>query len=259
MRVLICDSPEAAARRTAGMLRRAVMRQPRAVLGLATGGTMEPVYAQLRDWIAAGELDLRGVTTFNLDEYVGLPGDHPQSYRATMERLLFRAAGLQAAQTHLPDGMAADPGAESAAYEAAIAAAGGIDLQLLGIGGNGHIGFNEPTSSLGSRTRVKTLTQATRRANDRFFTAAEDTPRFAITMGIATVLEARACVLLATGAAKARAVAAAIEGPLCAACPASALQLHRDATLVLDPAAASDLTLRDYYETVHPGGAEAPL
>lgn len=259
MRVLICDDAAAAARRTADILCETVSARPEAVLGLATGGTMEPVYALLRERLAAGTLDLSDVTTFNLDEYVGLSGDHPQSYRATMGRLLFDAAGIPAACSHLPDGSAADPVAEAHAYEAAIRRAGGIDLQLLGIGHNGHIGFNEPTSSLGSRTRVKTLTEDTRRANARFFGAGEQAPRFAITMGIATVLDARACVLLATGARKAAVVAAAIEGPLAAACPASALQLHPDATVILDPAAAGALKLREYYKTVHPGGGEAPL
>lgn len=259
MQVLICRDAAAAARRTADLLCATVARRPEAVLGLATGGTMEPVYALLRERLAAGALDFSKVTTFNLDEYVGLSGEHPQSYRATMQRVLFDAAGLHPDRARLPDGAAADLAAEAKAYDAAITAAGGIDLQLLGIGANGHIGFNEPTSSLGSRTRVKTLTEDTRRSNVRFFGADEEAPRFAITMGIATVLESSACVLLATGARKAAAIAAAIEGPLSAACPASALQLHPAATMILDPKAAADLKLRDYYETVHPGGGEAQL
>ncbi|WOI55862.1 glucosamine-6-phosphate deaminase [Palleronia sp. LCG004] len=259
MRVLICPDAASAARRTADLLCEHVARRPHAVLGLATGGTMEPVYEILRERIAEGSLDLSSVTTFNLDEYVGLAGDHPQSYRATMERLLFEAAGIGPDRARLPDGAAADPAAEADAYDAAISEAGGIDLQLLGIGSNGHIGFNEPTSSLGSRTRIKTLTRETRDANARFFDEGEEAPRFSITMGIATVLEARSCLLLATGEGKAPAVAAAIEGPLSAACPASALQLHPSATMILDPDAARDLKLRDYYEMVHPAGGEAPL
>lgn len=257
MKVLICDTAAAAATRAAHIIRDAVQRRPGLVLGLATGTTMEPVYAELRAMIAEGALDLTAITTFNLDEYVGLPGDHPQSYRATMKRLLFDPAGLSAARTHLPDGMAADPAAEAEAYEAAISRAGGIDLQLLGIGANGHIGFNEPTSSLGSRTRVKTLTKGTRHANERVFDPGDEPPRRAITMGIRTILEARTCVLLATGTGKARPVANAIEGPVSAACPASGLQLHPSATMILDPEAAADLKMRDYYETVHPGGQEA--
>lgn len=259
MRVLICPDAETAARRTADLLCFAVKARPDIVLGLATGGTMEPVYAILRDRIAARSLDLSQVTTFNLDEYVGLPEDHPQSYRATMQRVLFKTAGLGRTQTHLPDGSATDPVAAASDYEAAISAAGGIDMQLLGIGENGHIGFNEPTSSIGSRTRPKTLTQSTREANARFFSADEQAPRFAITMGIATVLEARSCVLLATGQKKSTAIAAAIEGPISAVCPASALQLHPSATVILDPSAAEALTLRDYYEDVHPGGGKPLL
>lgn len=259
MRVLICQDASAAAGRTVEILCETVEMRPDAVLGLATGGTMETVYALLRERLATGRLDLSRATTFNLDEYVGLPDDHPQSYRATMRRLLFDAAGLPPNRTHLPDGAAADPDAEAKTYETAINDLGAIDLQLLGIGRNGHIGFNEPTSSLGSRTRVKTLTEDTRRANARFFDADEEAPSFAITMGIATVLDSRACVLLATGAEKAAAIAAAIEGPLSAACPASALQLHPAATMILDPQAASNLKLRDYYETVHPGGGKARL
>ncbi len=259
MRVLICEDAAAAARRTADLLCAQVAARADAVLGLATGGTMEPVYALLRARCAAGTLDLSRVTTFNLDEYIGLPQDHPQSYRATIQRMLFDAARIPPERGHFPDGTAPDPGAASAQYEGLIAAAGGIDLQLLGIGENGHIGFNEPTSSLGSRTRPKTLTQSTRAANARFFGPDEKAPRFAITMGIATVLDARACVLIATGHKKAAAVAAAIEGPVSAVCPASALQMHPAATLLLDPEAAADLTLREYYDTVHPGGGEAPL
>ncbi|WP_163848697.1 glucosamine-6-phosphate deaminase [Pseudooceanicola aestuarii] len=259
MRVLICHDAAAAVARAAQILQDTVAARPEAVLGLATGGTMEPLYALLRARIADGALDLRQVTTFNLDEYVGLAADHPQSYAATMRRLLFDTAGIGPDRGHLPDGTASDPVTEARAYEAAITAAGGIDLQVLGIGRNGHIGFNEPTSSLGSRTRVKTLTEDTRRANARFFGAQETAPEFAITMGIGTVLDARACLLLATGPEKARPVAAAVEGPLSAACPASALQLHPDATLVLDPAAAADLRLRDYYQLVHPDGGKARL
>ena len=259
MRVLICRDAAAAAQRAANLLCDTVAACPEAVLGLATGGTMEPMYRLLRDRLAGGTLDLSGVTTFNLDEYMGLAGDHSQSYRATMRRLLFDAANLQPCRTHLPNGAHPDPAAEAEAYEAAIKYAGGIDLQLLGIGENGHIGFNEPTSSLASRTRVKTLTEETRRANARYFTGDEEAPRYAITMGIATVLETRTCVLLATGARKAAAVAAAIEGPVSARCPASALQLHQSATMIVDTDAAADLELRDYYETVHPGGGEAPI
>ncbi|WP_108485390.1 glucosamine-6-phosphate deaminase [Oceaniglobus ichthyenteri] len=253
MKVLILPDAAQAVGRVTREIRDLVAQRPDARLGLATGGTMEPVYAAL----VAGDVDLSRVTTFNLDEYVGLGPDHPQSYRAYMNTRLFGPKNMPAAQTHLPRGDADDPAAEAARYEAAICE-GGIDLQLLGLGANGHIGFNEPSSSLGSLTRVKTLTNSTRDANARFFGPGEDVPRYAITMGIATIMQARHVVLLATGAAKADAVAAMIEGPITAICPASILQMHPRATIVVDEAAAARLTLRDYYQTVHPGGAEPP-
>jgi glucosamine-6-phosphate deaminase len=219
---------------------------------------MRPVYARLVALHKAGQADFAAARTFNLDEYVGVATDHPASFNAFMRATLFDHVNLDPARCHLPRGDAADPEAEARAYEAAIAAAGGIDLQLLGIGRNGHLAFNEPTSSLASRTRIKTLTQATRTANAPAF-APDPVPRHAITMGIATILEARGCVLLATGASKAGAVARMVEGALGADCPATALQLHPAATVVLDREAASRLELREYYETVHPGGAEARL
>lgn len=220
---------------------------------------MEPVYAGLLDRTRAGQVSLDRMTSFNLDEYVGLSPEHPQSYHAFMQERLFAPLKLEPARTHLPRGDAPDPVAEAARYDAAITHAGGIDLQLLGIGRNGHIGFNEPSSSLASPTRVKTLTRATREANARFFGPDEAVPRFAITMGIATILRSRHAVLLATGAAKAEAVAAMAEGPLSARCPASALQMHPKVTVVLDTEAAAGLELRQYYETVHPQGQEVTL
>jgi glucosamine-6-phosphate deaminase len=258
VKVLILPDAGSAALRCAGILADCLARDPAAVLGLATGETMRPVYAGLVDLHGAGRADFARATTFNLDEYVGVGPDHPASFATFMREALFDHVNLDPARAHLPRGDAADPEAEAARYEAAIAAAGGIGLQLLGIGRNGHIAFNEPTSSLGSRTRVKTLTEATRKANAPAF-APGPVPRHAITMGIATILQARACLLLATGAAKAAAVARMVEGPLGADCPATALQLHPEATVVLDEAAAQDLHLRDYYETVHPGGAEVQL
>jgi glucosamine-6-phosphate deaminase len=258
VKVLILDDAEAAAARVAGIVAATLRARPDAVLGLATGETMRAVYARLVALHRAGTAHFADATTFNLDEYVGVAPDHPASFHSFMRETLFAPLGLDPARTHLPRGDAADPDAEARRYEASIAAAGGIDLQLLGIGRNGHLAFNEPTSSLGSRTRVKTLTETTRTANAPAF-APGPVPRHAITMGIATILEARACVLLATGAAKAAAVTRMVEGPLGADCPATALQFHPDATVVLDDAAAAHLTMRDYYETVHPGGAEPPF
>lgn len=255
MKVLILETPEAAYDRTSDIICDLIIDRHKAVLGLATGGTMLPVYERLVARHRAG-LSLAGVTTFNLDEYVGLQPEDPQSYRSFMKQHLFDLTDIDPAYTHLPRGNTANPIAEAADYEAAIAQAGGIDLQLLGIGDNGHIGFNEPTSSLRSRTRVKTLTRETRKANSRFFDRAEDVPTFAITMGIATILDSRQCLLLAIGEKKANAVAAMIEGPLSAICPASALQMHQHVTVVLDSSAASKLALQSYYQYVHPDGTE---
>ena len=257
MKVLILPDAAAATRRAGDLVLDAIRANPALVLGLATGGTMEPVYQHLAR--NRGDLSFARVTTFNLDEYVGLSPTHPQSYHTYMQERLFAHIDIDQARTHLPKGDTGDPVSEAARYDAAIAAAGGIQMQVLGLGANGHIGFNEPTSSLGSRTRVKTLTARTRADNARFFASPEDVPRFAITMGIATIMEAQEIVLLATGPAKSHAAAAMIEGPLCALCPASVLQWHPKATIILDEAAAKDLTLRDYFHEVHAHGAEASL
>ena len=257
MRVLIHPTAESAVDCVAGLMIEQVRHAPTSVLGLATGGTMEAVYARLIAAHRAGAISFAQASSFNLDEYVGLPPDHPCSYWHYMRAHLFGQVDFPTGATALPRGDAPDPTVEAARYEAAIVAAGDIDFQLLGLGANGHIGFNEPTSSLSSLTRIKTLTRSTREANGRFFDRSEDVPRLAITMGIGTILRSKEVVLLAYGEGKAAAAAAMIEGPLSAACPASALQLHRKVTVVLDEAAASSLTLRDYYEAVHPAGRAA--
>ena len=258
MKVLILEDAGAAYDRAAGLIADEIAANHRAVLGLATGGTMLPIYERLVIRHRAG-LSLSGITSFNLDEYVGLAPEHPQSYRSFMRRALFDLTDIDPALTHLPRGDAANPMVEAERYEDRIRRAGGIDLQLLGIGRNGHIGFNEPTSSLGSRTRVKTLTRQTREANSRFFGPDETVPAFAITMGVGTILDARQCLLVATGDDKARAVAAMIEGPVSAVCPASALQMHPKAVAVLDRPAASALQLGGYYRHVHPDGSEREI
>lgn len=255
MKVLILKTAEEATERAADLVAAAVRQKPDIVLGLATGGTMLPLYQALRRKCREDGTSFARSRTFNLDEYVGLSPEHPCSYHRYMRDELFDHIDIDLANTHLPAGDASDPVTEADRYEALIANSGGIDLQLLGIGRNGHIGFNEPTSSLGSRTRIKTLTEDTRRANQRYFSKYEDIPRFAITMGVATILESRTTILLATGAAKQAAVAAMIEGPISASCPASALQLHRNATIVLDASAAGSLELMAYYQHVHPDGA----
>ena len=257
MKVLIFPSTEAAVGHVADTLCDVLIAQPASVLGLATGTTMERVYARLVTCARARRVDVGSLRSFNLDEYCGLGPDHPASFAQYMATRFVGPLGLAPGQVRLPDGLAADPQAEADRYEADIAAAGGIDLQVLGIGQNGHIGFNEPTSSLGSRTRIKTLTASTRAANRAQFAPHEEMPRQAITMGIATILAARACLVLATGAAKAEAVAAMVEGPVTAMCPASALQMHRRATVVLDPEAAGRLRLCAYYQAVHPDGPPA--
>lgn len=254
MKVLIFPTAQAAVGNVVHEISKLVTGVPNARLGLATGGTMEPVYAGL----VAQKPDMSGVSTFNLDEYVGLPPDHPQCYRTYMETHLFRPLGLKPEQTHLPAGDAQDPAQEAIDYENLIAD-GGIDLQLLGLGVNGHIGFNEPSSSLASPTRLKTLTKRTRADNARYFAADEQVPHYAITMGIATIMQARDIIILANGAGKADAVAAMVEGPIAAICPASILQMHPRVRVVIDEAAAAHLTLRDYYETVHPSGNEPAL
>ncbi|MBO0661116.1 glucosamine-6-phosphate deaminase [Jiella sp. MQZ9-1] len=256
MKVLIFPTASEAIASVADRVLDEVKRKASAVLGLATGGTMEAVYDRLVLRAQVDDVSFANVKSFNLDEYWGLPPDHPASYHTYMRERLFERIDIKLANTRLPRGDRTDAAAECRAYEAAIANAGGIDLQLLGIGRNGHIGFNEPTSSLASRTRVKTLTEATRQANAAFFDRPEHVPPCALTMGIGTILDARACVLLAIGSAKSAAVAKAIEGPVAATCPASALQLHGDMTMVLDREAAVGLTLIDYYQSVHPDGAQ---
>ena len=250
MEVIICETPEKVAAMAADFVCTAVNRKPGIVLGLATGSTPVALYRELVRRNQSGKVSFKGVTSFNLDEYVGLPPDHPQSYRYFMNEQLFNHIDIDKARTFVPDGMLANPMDAGPAYEKRISAAGGIDLQILGIGTNGHIAFNEPTSSLCSRTRVKTLTRRTVDDNSRFFKQGEYQPTMAITMGIGTVMEARQILLLATGANKAQAVAAAIEGPLSAFCPASALQMHNRTTFILDRDAASALKLGEYYAYV---------
>ncbi len=227
---------------------RLLRRKPDALLGVATGSTPLPVYEALAARVRSGAVDVSEARIAQLDEYVGLPVDHPESYRSVLRREVLEPLGLGADAFLGPDGSDEDVVGACASYEKALAAAGGVDFQLLGIGTDGHIGFNEPCSSLSSRTRIKTLTEQTRADNARFFDGdVEQVPHHVITQGVGTILEARHVVLLATGASKADAVAASVEGPLAAVCPASALQLHPHATVVVDEAAASKLTYAGYF------------
>jgi glucosamine-6-phosphate deaminase len=217
---------------------------------LATGSTPLGLYRELIERHKTHGLSFKKVKTFNLDEYVGIPDDHPQSYRTFMDDHFFNQIDIEKSNTRVPDGMAENPLEVGPAYEKSIEEAGGIDLQVLGVGTDGHIGFNEPTSSLGSITRVKTLTQQTIEDNSRFFEADEFQPKLAITMGIKTILDARRILILANGENKAQAVRDMVEGPLSAFCPASALQLHQRTTVLIDEPAASNLTLKGYYKFV---------
>lgn len=249
--VVIVSERRSAAALVADEIVRLVDRKPDAVLGLATGSTPLIVYEALRERLAGRDLaQLRG---FALDEYVGIDPAHPQSYRSVIAREVVAPLGLDPEKVHVPDGGLSGIRDAGAHYETAIAAAGGVDLQLLGIGTDGHIGFNEPGSSFGSRTRVKTLTAQTRADNARFFDTPDEVPKHCITQGLATILDARHLVLLAFGAGKARALAAAVEGPVTAMNPASAIQLHPHVTVVVDEAAASELQLADYYRDAFAG------
>lgn len=240
--VVIVGSQAEAGELAADLIERLVRARPDAVLGLATGSTPLSTWAAL----AARGLDLARVRGFALDEYVGLPAGHPQSYRSVIDREVVGPLGLTSSLVRVP-GDDGDLPTAGERYEAAIDAAGGVDLQVLGIGSTGHIGFNEPGSSFASLTRVKTLTEQTRRDNARFFESEEEVPLHCITQGLGTILRARHLVLLAFGAGKADAIAGAVEGPVTASLPGSAVQLHRNVTVIVDEAAASALRFADYY------------
>lgn len=223
-----------------------VKKKPTLVLGLITGETPIGCYRELIRMHREKGLDFSKVTTFNVDEYLGLPPTHPQSYRYFMNKNLFNHVNIRMEKTHIPDGASEDPRKACEDFEKLIKASGGIDLQLLGIGVNGHIAFNEPGSPFDSRTRVVNLSEETIKANARFFSSIDEVPRQAISMGIGTILEARKIILLASGERKAEAVAKSIEGPVTTECPASALQMHPDCTFIIDKAAASKLRRCDW-------------
>jgi glucosamine-6-phosphate deaminase len=249
MEVVPLASSEEAAALAADTIEALVRARPSCVLGLATGSSPVATYAELVARHRAGTgPSYDEVRAFLLDEYVGLPPGHPQSYRATIARELTDDLGLPADRVHGPD--PTDVPTAGAAYEAQLVAAGGVDLQVLGIGSDGHLAFNEPGSSLSSTTRIKTLTEQTRRDNARFFGSPDEVPHHVLTQGLGTILRARHLLFIATGPAKAAAVAAAVEGPLSASCPASVLQLHPHATVLLDPDAASQLERAAYYREV---------
>ena len=250
MEVIIQPNKDTAAKLVAKIVAKDLRAKPELVLGLATGRTMEAVYALLAQMHRDEKLDFSRAKSFNLDEYVGLAATDPHSYRYYMNEQLFNRVNINLANTFLPSGTANDLDAECALYEENIRKLGGIDLQLLGIGRSGHIGFNEPLSALLSRTRVKPLAPATMEQNSGLFERPEQMPRRAITMGVGTILDARRCILLATGAEKADIIAKAVEGPITSMISATALQLHRRCTVVVDESAATKLQGTDYYRWV---------
>ena len=265
MRVLIANTADDVARIAAdnvleGLANHGAGADP--VLGLATGSSPLGLYRELARAVTEGRADFSRATGFALDEYIGIPDTHEQSYRQTLVNELCQVIGLPAEQLHTPQGLASSLQAiEEAArnYDQGIAAAGGIHVQILGIGSNGHLGFNEPGSALRSRTRVKRLAAKTRQDNARFFDGIEHVPTHCVTQGLGTILEAGRLVLVATGEGKAEAIAACVEGPLTASCPGSVLQLHPDAVLVLDEAAAAGLKLREYYDDAAAGLSDMQL
>jgi glucosamine-6-phosphate deaminase len=241
MEVIVKDNYDEMSTLAAQLIAKVVREKPDCVLGLATGSTPVGTYKELIRMHKEEGLDFSRVVTFNLDEYIGLPPEHDQSYFYFMHDNLFNHINIKPENIHLPPGTDEDIEAACERYEQMIRDAGGIDIQLLGIGANGHIAFNEPGSSLGSRTRVKTLDDKTIEDNSRFFDSIEDVPRYAVTMGIGTIMDSRSLLLLANKANKAHAISITVEGPVTALVPATVVQLHPKATIIVDQDAATDL------------------
>jgi len=258
MEVIVHQSYEEMSRAAAQAVAEVLNAKPNAILGMATGSTPLGVYQELVRMHQRGELDFSQVTTFNLDEYVGLPTNHPQSYHFFMHENFFKHVNIPPQNVHIPSGTTSNYRAFCEWYEKRITDCGGIDVQILGIGSDGHIAFNEPASSLSSRTRLKPLARQTIEDNARFFESRDQVPVYAITMGVGTILQARQILLLANGAKKAEAVAAAVEGPVTSMITASALQMHPDATVYVDEPAASMLKMREYYDWIQQHKPAAP-
>lgn len=239
MKIIKCEDYHELSVKAAEILAGCVGEKPDCVLGLPTGSTPIGMYQELIRLYEAGKLDFSRVRTVNLDEYVGLAAEHAQSYRYFMEEKLFRSINIVPENTYLPDGLSDDPGGEAGRYDRLIEAMGGIDLQILGIGNNGHIGFNEPAEVFTPETHVVELTESTIRANSRFFASADEVPRRAITVGIGPIMRAKKILILASGVSKAEILKTAFEGPVDPRVPASVLQLHRDVTLIADKEALS--------------------
>lgn len=258
MEIIIQKTPDEMSKTAARVVASIINSKPNAVIGLATGSTPLGLYKELVRLHREEGLDFSQVTTFNLDEYVGLTQQHPQSYHYFMHENLFKHINIAKHNIYIPSGTTDNYQAFCLWYEQRIKECGGIDLQILGIGSDGHIAFNEPTSSLGSRTRIKTLAKQTIDDNARFFDSPSQVPIYAITMGVGTILEARKILLLANGPKKAAAVAATIEGPVTSMITASALQLHPDVVMIVDDEAATDLKMRDYYDWIQANMVNAP-
>jgi glucosamine-6-phosphate deaminase len=258
MEVIVSKTYEAMCKEAAEVVATLLNRKPDAVLGLATGSTPLGLYKELARMHKEQGLDFSQVTTFNLDEYVGLQATHDQSYHYFMNENFFKNVNIPARNIHIPSGTTNNYESFCAWYEQRINDCGGIDVQILGIGSDGHIAFNEPGSSLGSRTRIKTLAKQTIEDNARFFARVDDVPIYAITMGVGTILEARKLLLLANGAKKAEAVRDAVEGSVSSMCTASALQLHPDATVYVDEPAAGKLKMLEYYKWIQANKPGAP-
>lgn len=250
MEVIPCQTKQEASRMAARFMLNQVANNKYSVLGLATGGTPLLLYEEFIKMVSSKDVDLESITTFNLDEYVGLAPNHKASYSFYMNKHFFEPLGLNEDQCFVPNGVAHDIPKECERYEDLILEKGPIDLQVLGIGRDGHIGFNEPGSSLVSSTRIKTLTEETQKDNAQFFDSNESVPKHVITMGIRTILSAKRIVLLAFGEAKADAVAKMVEGPVSASLPASVLQMHSSVKVIVDEGAASKLNKLDYYKEV---------
>jgi len=252
MKVAIVQTPEEGSKLAARIFIDQVKANPKTVLGLATGSTPVKMYKLLAEAVRAGEVSFKECQSFNLDEYLGLAPEHDQSYHYFMKHELFDHIDIDQTRTHVPDGQATDIAASCQAYEDAIRAAGGIDIQLLGIGSDGHIAFNEPGCSLACRTHSQVLTQQTIQDNARLFFGGriEEVPTQAVTMGIGSIMDARKVVLLAFGAGKQDAIQGLVEGPVTSMCPCSALQYHNDCIVICDEAAAGKLAHKDYYKYI---------
>lgn len=251
MPVIIKANKDEMSAEAAQIIKNALQRKPNLVLGLATGSTPVGTYEKLIQMYEEGGLDFSKVVTFNLDEYVGLPPSHEQSYNYFMHDNLFQHINVPPQNIYIPNGVVEDLEAHCAWYEEQIKKAGGIDVQILGIGSDGHIAFNEPGTSLASQTHVEALEESTIRDNARFFESEYDVPRFAITMGVATIMEAKHCILMANGEGKAEAIAQCVEGPITSQITASALQMHPNTTVIIDEEAASNLKRAEHYKWVY--------